>query len=174
MWRNLLNELHPCKQEELWRAVKRGDIDMVISDHSPCTADLKLLDKGDFMKAWGGISSVQFGMYLKCVILQYFMQKRVVCVSNFNLWLLHKYLYTIPSGHILYWIIVLFWLYFQDYRCFGQRDKTMASLWKTCVHSCVKTLPSLLGWTVERAVSRLEWMLTSCFGILTKSLWWEF
>ena len=34
---------------------------MVVSDHSPCTADLKILDKGDFIQAWGGISSLQFG-----------------------------------------------------------------------------------------------------------------
>lgn len=37
---------------------------MVVSDHSPCTPDLKLLNApngGDFMKAWGGIASVQFG-----------------------------------------------------------------------------------------------------------------
>lgn len=37
---------------------------MVVSDHSPCTPDLKLLNSpngGDFIKAWGGIASVQFG-----------------------------------------------------------------------------------------------------------------
>lgn len=34
---------------------------MVVSDHSPCTPDLKLLDRGDFMVAWGGVASVQFG-----------------------------------------------------------------------------------------------------------------
>ena len=34
---------------------------MVVSDHSPCTADLKLMDAGDFLQAWGGISSLQFG-----------------------------------------------------------------------------------------------------------------
>ena len=51
-------------QEDLWKGLKDGEIDMVISDHSPCTADLKLVDEGgDFMKAWGGISSVQFGSF---------------------------------------------------------------------------------------------------------------
>lgn len=39
-----------------------GTISMVVSDHSPCTADLKLCEKGDFMAAWGGISGLQFGM----------------------------------------------------------------------------------------------------------------
>jgi dihydroorotase-like cyclic amidohydrolase len=30
---------------------------MVVSDHSPCTPELK---KGDFASAWGGIASLQF------------------------------------------------------------------------------------------------------------------
>ncbi|XP_078696789.1 allantoinase, mitochondrial-like [Branchiostoma floridae x Branchiostoma belcheri] len=51
-------------QEELWDALKARDIDMVVSDHSPCTADLKLLDTGDFVAAWGGVASVQFGLSL--------------------------------------------------------------------------------------------------------------
>ncbi|XP_078801792.1 allantoinase, mitochondrial-like isoform X2 [Oryzias latipes] len=50
-----------ANQEQLWSALKRGLIDMVVSDHSPCTPDLKKLDFGDFMQAWGGISSLQFG-----------------------------------------------------------------------------------------------------------------
>ena len=48
-------------QEQLWAALKAGDIDMVVSDHSPCTPELKNLDTGDFSQAWGGISSLQFG-----------------------------------------------------------------------------------------------------------------
>ena len=48
-------------QTLLWEAVKSGLIDMVVSDHSPCTADLKLPVEGDFIQAWGGIASVQFG-----------------------------------------------------------------------------------------------------------------
>ncbi|XP_077998509.1 allantoinase, mitochondrial-like isoform X1 [Glandiceps talaboti] len=51
-------------QDKLWQAIKTGDIDMVVSDHSPCTANLKLLEQGDFMAAWGGISSLQFGLSL--------------------------------------------------------------------------------------------------------------
>ena len=49
------------QQEALWEALKSRDIDLVISDHSPCTVDLKLLDRGDFMAAWGGIAGVQYG-----------------------------------------------------------------------------------------------------------------
>ena len=49
-------------QEELWRGLTDGIIDQIVSDHSPCTADLKLFDKGDFQAAWGGISSLQLGL----------------------------------------------------------------------------------------------------------------
>ncbi len=46
-------------REQLWEALRDGTIDMVVSDHSPCPPDMKLGDEGDFMKAWGGISSLQ-------------------------------------------------------------------------------------------------------------------
>ena len=48
----------------LWRALGRGAIDCIVSDHSPCTPSLKHLDSGDLGKAWGGISSLQFGLPL--------------------------------------------------------------------------------------------------------------
>lgn len=51
-------------QEQLWSALRAGLIDMVVSDHSPCTPELKKLDSGDFGQAWGGISSLQFGLPL--------------------------------------------------------------------------------------------------------------
>jgi allantoinase len=46
-------------REALWAALTEGDVDMVVSDHSPCTPDLKRLDVGDFGAAWGGIASLQ-------------------------------------------------------------------------------------------------------------------
>lgn len=49
-------------RERLWNALKDGLIDMINSDHSPCTPDLKLSSEGDFLKAWGGIASLQFGL----------------------------------------------------------------------------------------------------------------
>lgn len=49
-------------REKLWEALRDGTIDMVVSDHSPCTPDLKLRESGDFMQAWGGISTLQFGL----------------------------------------------------------------------------------------------------------------
>ncbi|KAM3850242.1 allantoinase, mitochondrial [Diretmus argenteus] len=53
-----------ANQERLWSALKDGLIDMVVSDHSPCTPELKELSSGDFTQAWGGISSLQFGLSL--------------------------------------------------------------------------------------------------------------
>ena len=35
-------------REALWAALRDGDIDLVVSDHSPCTPELKRLDVGDF------------------------------------------------------------------------------------------------------------------------------
>ena len=49
-------------QELLWRALAEGTIDCVVSDHSPCTAELKRMDIGDFGLAWGGISSLEIGL----------------------------------------------------------------------------------------------------------------
>lgn len=49
-------------RERLWRAVYDGTIAGVVSDHSPCTPELKHLDRGNVERAWGGISSLQFGL----------------------------------------------------------------------------------------------------------------
>lgn len=50
-----------ANREALWAAVLDGRIDFVATDHSPCPADLKLPATGDFMRAWGGIASLQQG-----------------------------------------------------------------------------------------------------------------
>src|SRR5947209_1313096 len=47
-------------QERLWEALREGTISMVVSDHSPCPPEMKRRQEGDFLKAWGGISSLQF------------------------------------------------------------------------------------------------------------------
>jgi allantoinase len=59
-------------QDGLWAELENEDpcIRTVVSDHSPCTPDLKLLGeglmagdgKGDFFAAWGGIASVGLGL----------------------------------------------------------------------------------------------------------------
>jgi len=58
----------PIREEEnrqrLWQGLKDGAIDFIVSDHSPCTPQLKHIDSGDIEKAWGGISALQFGLPL--------------------------------------------------------------------------------------------------------------
>lgn len=49
-------------RELLWKALGEGHIDLVVSDHSPCPPALKLPEVGNFLTAWGGISSLQFGL----------------------------------------------------------------------------------------------------------------
>jgi allantoinase len=46
-------------RERLWEGLRGGAISNVVSDHSPCTPDLKA---GSFLEAWGGIASVQLGL----------------------------------------------------------------------------------------------------------------
>lgn len=48
----------------LWDGLKAGLIDCVVSDHSPCVKELKKLDEGDLMGAWGGISTLGLGLSL--------------------------------------------------------------------------------------------------------------
>jgi allantoinase len=53
-----------ANQDLLWHGLRDGLISQVVSDHSPCTADLKALESGDFEQAWGGIASLQLGLPL--------------------------------------------------------------------------------------------------------------
>jgi len=46
-------------RERLWEGLRSGDIDMVVSDHSPSSPEEKRLDSGDFFQAWGGIASLE-------------------------------------------------------------------------------------------------------------------
>lgn len=49
-------------REKLWEAVADGVIGLVVSDHSPAPAELKRRDTGDFVEAWGGISSLELSL----------------------------------------------------------------------------------------------------------------
>ncbi|CAM6107609.1 unnamed protein product [Calypogeia fissa] len=49
-----------ANRDKLWKALKEGSIDMLSSDHSPSPAEMKGLEHGDFLSAWGGISGLQF------------------------------------------------------------------------------------------------------------------
>jgi len=45
--------------ERLWAALAEGTIELIVSDHSPCPPAMKRREEGDFLQAWGGISSLQ-------------------------------------------------------------------------------------------------------------------
>jgi allantoinase len=58
----------PIREEEnrerLWGALRAGLIDLVASDHSPCLPTMKCGETGDFLRAWGGIASLQLSLPL--------------------------------------------------------------------------------------------------------------
>src|SRR2546425_2999134 len=49
-------------RDSLWRGLHQGVIDLIVSDHSPCTVAMKQVATGDFGAAWGGISSLQLSL----------------------------------------------------------------------------------------------------------------
>jgi allantoinase len=49
-------------RERLWAALGDGTIDLVVTDHSPCLPAMKLAEDGDFLRAWGGIASLQLSL----------------------------------------------------------------------------------------------------------------
>ena len=69
--------------EQLWVALKDGVIDFVATDHSPATPNLKEIESGNFMKAWGGIASIQFAL----PVLWTAAKKRNCTFSNIAKWL---------------------------------------------------------------------------------------
>lgn len=50
--------------EKLWQGLRNGTIDLVVTDHSPCTPAMKRLAEGNFRTAWGGIASLSLALPL--------------------------------------------------------------------------------------------------------------
>jgi len=46
--------------QQLKWALKEGLLDFLATDHSPAPPELKELESGDFLKAWGGVAGLQF------------------------------------------------------------------------------------------------------------------
>jgi allantoinase len=46
-------------RDGLWEGLAGGRLDAVVSDHSPAPPAMKLREEGDFLRAWGGIASLQ-------------------------------------------------------------------------------------------------------------------
>jgi allantoinase len=70
-------------RELLWEALKAGTIDLIVSDHSPCTEDLKLKESGNFLEAWGGIASLQ----LRLPVIWTAAKARGFALENLTEWL---------------------------------------------------------------------------------------
>jgi allantoinase len=51
-----------ANREALWHALADGVLDLVASDHSPCSPQLKALEAGDFNAAWGGVAGLQLAL----------------------------------------------------------------------------------------------------------------
>ena len=99
-------------QDSLWSELLCRDdsvIKTVVSDHSPCTPDLKLLPEdiagaspatsaqvvGDFFAAWGGVSSVGLGLS----ILWTEGQKRGITAEDIGRWCCKNTAHQIGLGH---------------------------------------------------------------------------
>ena len=72
-----------ANREHLWDALRDGIIDFVVSDHSPCLPNMKLPEEGDFMNAWGGISSLQ----LRLPIMWNDANRRGCTIEDLTRWL---------------------------------------------------------------------------------------
>ncbi|HEY8203669.1 MAG TPA: allantoinase AllB [Pyrinomonadaceae bacterium] len=70
-------------REQLWDALRDGTIDFIVSDHSPCPPEMKRREEGDFMNAWGGISSLQ----LRLPVIWTEARERGFTIEDLTKWL---------------------------------------------------------------------------------------
>ncbi len=49
-------------RERLWQGLADRVLDLVASDHSPAPAALKCMESGDFLRAWGGVASLELSL----------------------------------------------------------------------------------------------------------------
>ncbi|MVM37128.1 allantoinase AllB [Spirosoma sp. HMF3257] len=75
-----------ANNELLWTALGDGIIDFVATDHSPAPPDLKQMQSGDFMNAWGGIASLQLAL----PVLWTAARQRGFTVTDIARWLSEK------------------------------------------------------------------------------------
>jgi allantoinase len=72
-------------RELLWQALLEGSIDLVASDHSPCPPEMKCISTGNFMRAWGGIASLE----LSLPVVWTEARRRGVGIAEIVRWLCH-------------------------------------------------------------------------------------
>jgi allantoinase len=75
-----------ANRELLWGGLKANLIDLVVSDHSPSTPELKTRGNGDFGAAWGGIASLQ----LTLPVMWTEARSRGFSLSDVARWMSHR------------------------------------------------------------------------------------
>lgn len=70
-------------REHLWEGLNRGLISFIVSDHSPCTPQLKNRETGNFDTAWGGIAGLQFSL----PVIWTEMVKRGLTLGHLSHWM---------------------------------------------------------------------------------------
>lgn len=58
-----------ANREVLWQALRARDVDMIVTDHSPCPPQMKGAEAGRFDRAWGGIAGLSVALpviYSEC------------------------------------------------------------------------------------------------------------
>ncbi|MFD0829646.1 allantoinase AllB [Neobacillus sp. M.A.Huq-85] len=78
-----------AEQDQLWEALLEGKIDMLTSDHSPCTPEMKQSDTNSIFAIWGGISGCQNNVDL---MFDEAVKKRGLSINRFA-----KMIATTPS-----------------------------------------------------------------------------
>lgn len=133
-------------REQLWKAIRSHDINLVVSDHSPSTPDVKLLNegpqKGNFLRSWGGISSIQFGM----LIVPSSIGPAANCMSVYGL---------------------------QDSRCSTQTAWDVVWASSKCIDWCVSSQPNCAVSMIAKDALPKDSMQTSASGIRNLTSWWH-
>jgi allantoinase len=73
-------------QDDLWQGLESNIVSFIVSDHSPCTPALKKLEEQNLWEAWGGISSLQFGLSLIWTAIQ----KRGYNINHLVKWMCER------------------------------------------------------------------------------------
>lgn len=73
-------------RDELWHALRSGVIDMIVSDHSPATAEEKNRGAGDLQQAWGGVSGLQVGF----AAVAHEARRRGIALNDVSRWMSHN------------------------------------------------------------------------------------
>jgi allantoinase len=84
-----------ANREQLWQGLFNGTIETVVSDHSPCPSEMKRLEQGDFIAAWGGIASLQ----LRLPVIWTESRRRGASITDVTSWLCSEPAELVGLGH---------------------------------------------------------------------------